>query len=105
VITEERAEQAIHNLASTDEAYAQAKSWVKALEYHLKTCKAAAFLEASGTVGEREATALNSQEYRELVDRYESATLEMETLGAKRQREQLIWEHWRSVNANRRVGG
>lgn len=105
MIDERRAEAAIHNLADTDEAYARAKSRVKGLEYHLKVTKAAKFLQASGTMAEKEAQALNSPDYRKLVEEYENATLEMETLGAKRKREELIWEHWRSVNANRRAGG
>lgn len=104
-ISERRAEQAIENLASTDEAYAQAKSLTKGLEYRLKVCKAIAFLGASGTVAEKEAAALSSAEYIEILDEYQSAMLDMETLGAKRKKEELIWEHWRSVNANRRAGG
>lgn len=103
-ITEQRAEEALHHLANTDERYAEAKSRVKALEYRLKVVKATAFLAAKGTMAEKESTALCSQEYRDMLDEYETHFLEMETLGAKRKREELIWEHWRSVNANRRAG-
>lgn len=105
MIDEKRAEQAIHNLASTDEPYAAAKAQVKGLEHRLKIIKAQAFLEAQGTVAEREARAQTDRAFVKMVDEYQNAVLEMETLGAKRKREELILEFWRSVNANRRVGG
>jgi len=104
MIDEKHAEKALHYLAETDEAYAEAKTKAKGLEYRLKTAKAAAFLEADGTVAEREALALNDLGYREMLDEFEDAMLDMEIYQAKRKRAELTIEFWRSLNANRRQG-
>lgn len=104
MIQESKVEQALNYLASTDESCAKAKGLVKAIEYRLKVAKAMDFLAASGTVAEREAQSLASMSYREMVDQYESAVIEFETIAAKRERAVLTVEVWRSESANRRKG-
>ena len=96
--------KALKYLAETDQPCAQAKGRVKALEYRLKVEKAREMLTATGTMAEKEATALISQGYTDLVDEYESAVIEFETIAAKRERAVLTIDIWRSENANRRVG-
>lgn len=104
MIEEDRAEQALNYLASTDELCAKAKGVVKALEYRLKVAKAVAFLGAIGTMAEKESYALASVQYRDLIDQYESAVIEFETILAKRERAVLTIDVWRTESSNRRKG-
>ena len=60
MISDERVETAINRLSETDEEAALAKARVKSLEVYGKTAKSFAFLDAKGTVAEREAVALTS---------------------------------------------
>lgn len=104
MIEESQAEKALNYLASTDESCARAKGSVKALEYRLKVAKAIEFLTANGTVADKEAQALSSLPYRELIDQYESAVIEFETIAAKRERAVLTIDVWRTESSNRRKG-
>lgn len=104
MIDELQAEKALNYLASTDESCARAKGSVKALEYRLKVAKAMEFLGASGTMAEKESHALASLPYRELIDQYESAVIEFETIAAKRERAVLTLDVWRTMEASRRRG-
>jgi len=104
LIEESMAEKALNYLASTDELCAKAKGSVKALEYRLKVAKAMEFLESSGTMAEKEAKALASIAYREMIDSYESAVIEFETIAAKRESAVLTLDVWRTQEASRRKG-
>lgn len=103
-ISDDRLQKALTYLAQTDEEAANAKASMKALEQKRKTIKGLAFIEASGTVGEREAKAYASQEYQDIVEQYENAVADAELYANKRKTEELIIEVWRSSNANRRRG-
>ena len=95
--------KALTYLAETDEPYAVAAAAVKAQEHMLKTIKALGFLQATGTVGEREARAYVSDEYRDAVNTYQNMVATKEILANKRKRAELTIEVWRSTNANRRA--
>lgn len=98
--------KALDYLQSTDEQYGDLKGRVKALEYRMKVAKAMSFLETEGkgTIAEREAMSLVSDEYRHKIDELENTAVELETISAKRKRAELTIEVWRSQNANRRQG-
>jgi len=100
----EEAEKAYHYLAKTDEEVAQAKTRVMAAEHAAKTAKAICFLEAKGTVAEREAQSLVAHKYIECLNEFEFATLDYETLKAKRKRAELAIEMFRTLEASRRAG-
>lgn len=104
MIDEAQAEKALNYLANTDETCAKAKGSVKALEYRLKVAKAIEFLTANGTMAEKEAQALASLPYRDLIDQYETAVIEFETIAAKRERAVLTIDVWRTESSNRRKG-
>ena len=104
MIEEKQVEAALNYLSKTDEQSAAAKGRVKALEYRLKVEKAIQFLQASGTVAEKEATSLASETYADMVNEYQEAVTEFETFAAKRERAVLTIDVWRTEAANRRNG-
>ena len=104
MISDERVEKAMTYLAETDEPAAIAKAKAKALEQYGKTVKAFGFLDARGTVAEREARALTSKQYEKYLVDYENAVMEAERYANKRASEAGIREVWRSLQANRRQG-
>ena len=104
LISDERCEKAMLYLSDTDEEAAVAKAKAKALEQYGKTVKAFGFLDASGTVAEREAQALTSDQYEAYLKKYEQAVMESERFANKRATEAGVREVWRSLQANRRQG-
>ena len=102
MISDERVETAINRLSETDEEAALAKARVKSLEVYGKTAKSFAFLDAKGTVAEREAVALTSTIYREWQKDYEEAIIKSETLANQRATWSREREVWRSIEANPR---
>ena len=105
LVSDKRVEQAMTYLDETDEDAAKAKAKVKAMEQFGKTIKAFAFLEAVGTVAEREAKSLTDEEYKKFLRAYEEAVMLSERYANKRASEAGIREVWRSLQANRRQGG
>ena len=97
-------ERALKYLSETDEAHAKAKALVKAMEHGFKTIKAAEYLGADGTNGEREQKAYASQAYTEWTEKYEKAVVDFELMENKRERAILTIDVWRSLNANQRKG-
>jgi hypothetical protein len=104
MISNDRLQKALEYLATTDEPCAKAKAYLTGLDETTKTVKATEFLKASGTNGERDATAFASANYREHIEKLEEATYSYELVRNKRLTEALIIEVWRSINANRRNG-
>tara|TARA_Y100001951_G_C11290113_1_gene271546 strand:- start:2270 stop:2602 length:333 start_codon:yes stop_codon:yes gene_type:complete len=101
-VTVERLEHAMEFLALTDIPAAQARGKVKALEQYGKTVKAMGFLEASGTVAEREAKSLVTEEWKAHVKRLEEAVIEAETLENQRASATGVKDVWRTLQANQR---
>ncbi len=93
---------ALEYLAQTDETRGKLAGRVKQLEHQAKVIRSLEFLDAKGTMAEKEAHALASQAYRAWIEDYENAVAEFETIKARRLRAELTIEVWRSVNANRR---
>ena len=100
--TEENVGGALRYLAETDQDYARLVARVKALEFQVKTIKAIEYLDADGTVAERDAKSYASKTFRAFTEDYENAVADCETIKAKRKRAELTIEVWRSLNANRR---
>ena len=96
--------KALHYLATTDVEYAKLTAKVKALDYRGKSIKALAYLEANGTVAERDATSLTSQAYRGFIEEYENTIADRETLAAHRKLAELNIDVWRSLNSARSKG-
>jgi hypothetical protein len=104
VITDARAEKAIHYLAETDEAAAIAKVETARLEDEIKATKAAIVLRVEGSVAVREALAETHENTKAARKEYYDQLLIHERYYNRRKTEERITELWRSVNSNRRHG-
>ena len=101
---EESVSAALQYLAQTDVPLAKAIARCEALELQCKTIRGLEFLEATGTVAEREAKSNSSQTFRAFTNDYENAVADRETMRLKRRRAELTIDVWRTVAANRRQG-
>lgn len=97
-------EKALRYLAKTDEEHARAKALVKALEQSLKTTRGLIFLDAQGTVAEREARSYGHDAYQAKLGEYKEAIYDYELLENKRTRAVLTIDLWRTVESSRRAG-
>ncbi len=102
MISEERLEKAITYLAHTDEEAAKSKALCKKLEKMERIIRGEAFLKGTGTVAEREAKAVTSQEFRDHVAYAENCWVDSELLDNKRHTEEVIIDIWRTMSANLR---
>ena len=103
-LTENRVEEALIKLSSTDESHAARAGQVKYLEEGLKQAKSHAFLLAEGTVAERQAQAESSEQYAAAVKAYVDAFKNFKTLDNQRNHEMRIIDIWRTLSSNRRQG-
>lgn len=107
MITNERRDKALQYLIDTDEEAAKARANMLGLEKQEKTILGVAILAQKGhegTVGEKEAKARNSDEFKAWLERYENAVADYEIYRNRRHTADLVIECWRSENANRRQG-
>ena len=105
LVSDDRMEKALTYLAETDEPAALARAKAERLKVYGKTAKAYGFLDATGTVAEREAISVTTKPYLKWLEDLESAIMDSEQYSNKRSTEAGIREVWRSLNANRRQGG
>ena len=105
LVSEDRMEKALTYLAETDEPAALARAKAERLKVYGKTAKAYGFLDATGTVAEREAISVTTKQYLKWLEDLESAIMDSEQYSNKRSTEAGIREVWRSLHANRRQGG
>jgi hypothetical protein len=103
-VAAENVEGAIHFLAETDVPYAEAKTDVERCEILRKRTRAREFLDATGTVAEREARAEVAATVETADGQYCDAVLEYERLRARRQRAELVVDLYRTLESSRRVG-
>lgn len=103
-LNENRIEEALIKLSSTDQSHAALSGQVKYLEEGLKQAKAHAFLLAEGTVAERDAKAMASVKYEEALNAHTKAFVDFKTLDNQRNHEIRIIDIWRTLSSNRRQG-
>jgi hypothetical protein len=103
-ITDEQISKSLTFLSNTDEELGPLCGHLEFLHHQLKVKKAIAFLDAEGTVGERQAHADSSLLVRKLIGDIGNATADKETLKAKRKTRELTVEVWRTQSSNRRSG-
>jgi len=102
---DKRIEEALTYLTETDEEYGRLKGHKAGLEHRLKVCRATETLKAEGkSMAERECRALASEPYKVMVNIYEDCVIDLEIMGAKRKKEELVIDVWRTINANQRRG-
>lgn len=104
LIDEDRVTKALQYLAMTDTEAAKAKAKAEVMKKHDKTVKAYGFLDASGTVAEREAKSVTTDQWRKYEKDLQEAIVDSETMQNKRDTEKGIVEVWRTEQANRRKG-
>src|SRR5271154_4261220 len=95
-------EAAMEFLAETDERYALAKAEVLRAEIMCKRVRARIFVGESGAVELKKAKAETFPEVIKMDDEYCNATLEFETLKAKRSRAEILIDVYRTLEASRR---
>ena len=100
----ENVERAVMFLAESDAPYAEAKTAVERAEILRKRTRAREFLDATGTVAERESRAEVAPTVEAADGQYCDAVLEYERLKARRQRAELVVDLYRTLESSRRVG-
>ena len=103
-LNENRVEEALIKLSSTDRSHAALGGQVKYLEEAIKQAKSHSFLLAEGTVAEREAKAIASLKFGNAVELWVEAYKEFKILDNKRNTEIRITELWQTLSSNRRKG-
>ena len=104
MISEERLEQALIYLSSTDEEAAELKADVERTEYKAKAMKAAIFSHLEGTVADREAKAMTNPDVGKAYEAHFKAIRDYQAVANKRVLETLVVDVYRTISANRRVG-
>ena len=89
-------------LAGTDEIYAHLKAEQERANIRCKRVRQRVFLGASGTVAERNAVAETDGSTEEADRIYCDAMEEFEKLKARRQREEIVIDVFRTLSANLR---
>jgi hypothetical protein len=105
LLTESRVTDALTYLSHSDETLSAAKAQVARSEFMAKVSQSMAFkaLQA-GSVEDKKSEALMSKDVQEAWNKHFDAVVQFETIRARREREVLIIDVWRSINANRRQG-
>ena len=104
MITDEKVEEAIGVIAKNADLIGQLRGQKAYLEHRIKIERGQRFLEASGTVAEREALAWTDSHIFELCNEYRDTVTEIETLLTKFKAAELAIEVWRTQQANTRRG-
>ena len=102
MISDEQAEIAHNGLADTDDKYGRLQGYVAMAPHYIKLIKAKHFLDASGTVAEKESIAYSSEDYIEFMKKLDEATVSYSVLDAQRATWQREIDIWRTISANRR---
>lgn len=101
-ITQQRMEEALEYLSSTDESCATLRADMERAEFRAKRTEQVIFKISDGTVAERTADAKTSPDAEAAWEKYFTALQAHEAERNKRSTEVIVVETWRSLNANRR---
>lgn len=100
-------DETVHAAFDTLEAHAQPAASARAMrerrDDQRRSAKARAYLMATGTVGEREAQSVLSDEYQEACERFYEAVEADEHYRNQRSKCEAIIEAWRTVQSNQRA--
>ena len=105
LVTEEKVEGIINYLAQSDDDFGKLSARVKGLEKDEKIVVATGMLEArrfQKTIADAENEVRRRKEYRKWREEYENAVADYEVMKANRGTAQVIWETWRTEQANLR---
>jgi hypothetical protein len=105
VVDDDRLDQAMCYLAETDLEFAHSRGMMLRTEYLADVAESMVYSSLTeGSVEDKKRTAKIAPETRKAMEEYFGCVVQFETLKARRAREVLVVELWRSTNANRRVG-
>lgn len=104
LISQQRLEKALSLLAETDAEYAQWKGAVLRNEHMAKVAESLAYKSLDGTVEDKKRAVLLVPEVAKAHEEAFKAVVAYEALKARRQREVLIIELWRTMESSRRQG-
>jgi hypothetical protein len=104
VISDERAEEAMNYLSSTDITCAVLKADMERFEWKAKAQKQAIFKIAGGTVADRTAIAETHDDVAAAMERYFAKLSEYGQMANRRATEVIVLDTWRTICANRRRG-
>ena len=104
MISDSKVEEAIGVIAKNADLIGQLRGQKAYLDHHIKVQRSMCFLQASGTVAEREAEAWTNPMVKKLTEDYRDTVTELETLLTKFKAAELTVSVWQSQNANRRKG-
>lgn len=91
-------------MVDTDEIFGELSASVEAYDYLLKQAKAESFLQAAGSVAERDAKAILSDRYRELLSNLETVRTDYFIIKAKRATADMQTRLYQTKSANKRQG-
>lgn len=103
-LTEQRVDQAMATLAETDSEVAEWKVSVLRTEQKVKRVKALVYAALQGSIEDRKQAVELDPRVEEAWEEHFKSVLCHEQCKNKREREVLVIELWRSVNASRRMG-
>lgn len=106
VVTDERLEQALKMIASTDIEIANARADVLRTEFLAKCSESLAYksMDSSLSVEDRKRAIPISMGVQEQHEKHWNAVTHYEALRAKREREYMVIELYRTASANQRRG-
>ena len=96
MISEDRAEKAVEFIRDHADELGNLIGICKGLEQRRKIVHGHQFLDATGTVAEREANAYASGQFKELTDQIQNAWADKSTLETKLKAAELTIDVWRS---------
>lgn len=104
-ITEQDMSSAVHFLRfEAPEKTSKAKEKKAIAEGYVKTLRAHLFLSSSGTVAEREAKALSSDDYKGALNKLSDAIRNLEFWERKCEAAKMTIDAWRTQEKNKREG-
>jgi len=103
VITEQQVEDALLYLHTSAKQYGEVCGLVELQAHNIKMYRSMAFLEATGTVAERDAHAYTDQRVIDAVEAHKDAVTEKMTIMTRRKAMELKIEVWRSQSATSRT--
>ena len=103
-IEDSRTENAVYYIRDNADLIGQLRGQKSLLEHKIKIERSQRFLDAEGTVGERDAWAWTDASVYRLVNELENCIAELETIATKFKAAELLIEVWRTQQANSRRG-
>ena len=103
IVNDDTVSKALHYLATDPHPIALARKDVTDAENALEFYEADHYLEAEGTLKERESQVITSEGYATLRAALSEATLELERHKARMRAAEMLIEVWRSEQANVRA--